>query len=37
MLYRKIQNYIENHLQSSSNKILVIEGARQIGKQANRT
>lgn len=32
MLYRKIQAYIENHLKSDSNKILVIDGARQIGK-----
>lgn len=32
MLYRKIENYIENHLQSSSNKVLIIDGARQIGK-----
>ena len=32
MLYRKIQSYIENHLRSGSNKILVIDGARQIGK-----
>ena len=32
MLYRKIQAYIENHLRSDSNKILVIDGARQIGK-----
>lgn len=32
MLYRKIQPYIENHLRSNSNKILVIDGARQIGK-----
>lgn len=32
MLYRKIQSYIENHLKSNSNKILVIDGARQIGK-----
>ncbi len=32
MLYRKIQPYIENHLRSGSNKILVIDGARQIGK-----
>lgn len=32
MLYRKIQKYIENHLQSDSNKILIIDGARQIGK-----
>lgn len=32
MLYRKIQSYIENHLRSGSNKILVVDGARQIGK-----
>ena len=32
MLYRKIQSYIENHLRPGSNKILVIDGARQIGK-----
>ena len=32
MLYRKIQPYIENHLLSDSNKILIIDGARQIGK-----
>jgi len=32
MLYRKIENYIENHLQLSSNKILIVDGARQIGK-----
>lgn len=32
MLYRKIQPYIENHLRSGSNKILVVDGARQIGK-----
>ena len=32
MLFRKIQSYIENHLRSDSNKILVIDGARQIGK-----
>lgn len=32
MLYRKIGKYIENHLQSGSNKILVVDGARQIGK-----
>ena len=32
MLYRKIQPQIENHLTSNSNKVLVIEGARQIGK-----
>ena len=32
MLYRKISKEIEAHLTSSSNKILVLEGARQIGK-----
>lgn len=32
MLYRKIEKYIVSHLQSGSNKILVIDGARQIGK-----
>ena len=32
MLYRKIASYIEDHLRSDSDMILVIEGARQIGK-----
>lgn len=32
MLYRKIETYIEAHLVSDSDKILVLEGARQIGK-----
>lgn len=32
MLHRKIEKDIENHLQSGNNKILVVEGARQIGK-----
>lgn len=32
MIFRKIENYIENQLQSNSNKILVVDGARQIGK-----
>ena len=32
MLYRKIEKYIENHLQSGNDKVLVIDGARQIGK-----
>ncbi len=32
MLYRKIQSFIENYLQSDSNKILIVDGARQIGK-----
>lgn len=32
MLYRKIENIIKNHLESKSDKILIVEGARQIGK-----
>ena len=32
MLYRKISKEIEAHLASSSDKVLVLEGARQIGK-----
>lgn len=32
MLYRKIAKSIENHLKSDSNKIMIINGARQIGK-----
>ena len=32
MLYRKIEQEIKAHLKSDSDKILVIEGARQIGK-----
>lgn len=32
MLQRKIENYIVNHFQSHSDKILIIDGARQIGK-----
>lgn len=32
MLKRKIQTYIEHYLTSNSNKMLVIDGARQIGK-----
>lgn len=32
MLFRKIESYIRAHLQSNSNKILLVEGARQIGK-----
>ena len=32
MLYRKIASLIEAHLQSGSNKILLIDGARQVGK-----
>lgn len=32
MLYRKIERTIEQHLMSGSNKILLVDGARQIGK-----
>ena len=32
MLYRKIETLIESHLTSSSQKILLIDGARQVGK-----
>ena len=32
MLYRKIEAVIESHLKSGSNKILLIDGARQVGK-----
>lgn len=32
MLYRKIESLIENHLKSSSKKILLVDGARQVGK-----
>ena len=32
MLYRKIRSYIDEHLRSDEDKILLIEGARQIGK-----
>lgn len=32
MLYRKIETQIENHLKSNSNKILLVDGARQVGK-----
>ncbi|MCD8310372.1 MAG: AAA family ATPase [Prevotellaceae bacterium] len=32
MLYRKIRRYIEEHLRSHEDKILLIEGARQVGK-----
>ena len=32
MLYRKIQPYLESYLKSNSNKVLVVDGARQIGK-----
>lgn len=32
MLYRKITTYIEDYLKSKNDRILVIEGARQVGK-----
>lgn len=32
MLYRKIENPIEKHLKSNTKKILLIDGARQVGK-----
>ena len=32
MLYRKIEKDIVSHLQSGSDKILIIDGARQLGK-----
>lgn len=32
MLYRKIAGLIEKHLASGSNRLLVIDGARQVGK-----
>ena len=32
MLYRKIETLIEDHLKSASPKILLIDGARQVGK-----
>ena len=32
MLYRKIETLIESHLKSDTQKILLIDGARQVGK-----
>ena len=32
MLYRKITSYLEDHLKSGTDKILILQGARQIGK-----
>lgn len=32
MLYRKIESLIEEHLKSDSSKILLVDGARQVGK-----
>lgn len=31
MLYHKIESYIENDLQTDSNKVLIVDGARQVG------
>lgn len=33
MLYRKIERLIEEHLHSDSSKILLIDGARQVGRR----
>ena len=32
MLFRKIRTEIENHLKSNPDKILLVDGARQVGK-----
>jgi len=32
MLYRKIEKQIKDYLESSDNKVLLVEGARQVGK-----
>lgn len=32
MLYRKIESYIEDYLKSDDDRILILEGARQVGK-----
>ena len=32
MLYRKIEKVIESHLKSGSDKIMIVQGARQVGK-----
>ena len=32
MLFRKIADFIEDHLKNDSKKILLIDGARQIGE-----
>ena len=32
MLYRKIEKIIEQHLKSNSNKVMIVDGARQVGK-----
>jgi len=36
MLYRKITSYIEDYLKSDIDKILILEGARQIDSQGVR-
>ena len=36
MLYRKIGTYIEDHFKADTDKILILEGARQIGKSNER-
>ena len=35
MLYRDIEKDIEERLLAKSNKILIVEGARQVGKNLN--
>lgn len=37
MLYRKIESLIEDHLRSNSGKILLVDGARQVGKTYGNT
>lgn len=32
MLHRKIEGYLEGHLKSETDRILILEGARQVGK-----
>ena len=32
MLYRKIEKEIKEHLENNTNTILIVEGARQVGK-----
>ena len=32
MLYRKIEKEIKEHLENNANTILIVEGARQVGK-----
>ena len=35
MLFRKIETLIEEHLKSDTKKILLIDGARQVGKHTS--